>query len=257
MNDTDWDHFDGLLGMPTSELHGMTTGALAAVVHPEAALSTLVRMLDLDEAMLDESLQRLDEADTVMKRQHAPPPVPDGVFHRSLQRLDEADTVIKRQHARPPVPAGVFHRSLQRLDEADTPAGVFHRSLQRLDEADTPAGVFHRSALGAFVSAVVEDLRSEDLGFSLLLPDDEAPMAMRLEHLGRWCAGFVAGFTYAADETALADDVAEALGDLKQIGEVDPDSVEGSEFEYFAVAEHARIAALLIHARGEDDDDDE
>jgi uncharacterized protein YgfB (UPF0149 family) len=164
---TDWDHFDGLLGRPLSELHGMATGSLAAVALPEAAFETLVRMLDLDEAMIE------------------------------------------------------------------------------------------ASALAAFVAAVNDDLFAEDLGFTLLLPDDEAPLVARLEELANWCAGFVAGFTYAEDATALPDDVAEALGDLRQISDVDPDSLEGDEFDFFAVAEHARVAALLIQSRGEDDDDDE
>ena len=32
---------------------------------------------------------------------------------------------------------------------------------------------------------------------------------------------------------------------------------DGGEFDFFAVAEHARVAALLIHARGGDVDDGE
>ena len=43
--DADWTQFDGLLGMPLSELHGMTAGTLAAVGLAEVAFDTLAPIL--------------------------------------------------------------------------------------------------------------------------------------------------------------------------------------------------------------------
>lgn len=139
------------------------------------------------------------------------------------------------------------------LAGSNTPASA-SEALGRLLDLDEKK--VEASALAGFVEALAREMAADDLGFAPLLPDDDTPLSRRVEQLGQWCAGFVAGFADAVGEETLADDVVEALDDLQRIAEVDADdlSERAAEFDYFAVAEHARVAALLIHARGGDGD---
>ncbi len=83
-------------------------------------------------------------------------------------------------------------------------------------------------------------------------------MSERIEGLSEWCDGFLTAFEESGGE--LDDDAADALEDIERIAEVDGDDDE-DEFDFFSVAEHLKVAVLLIHdsahAREEEPDDDE
>ena len=83
-------------------------------------------------------------------------------------------------------------------------------------------------------------------------------MSERIEGLAEWCNGFLMAFDESGGE--LDDDAADALEDIERIAEVGGDD-EDDEFDFFNVAEHLKVAVLLIHdaarARDVEPDDDE
>ena len=91
---------------------------------------------------------------------------------------------------------------------------------------------------------------SDDFSFSLLLPDDESALALRIEALGAWCRGFLSGFGLSDvnDSKQLGEDTQDYLRDLHEIGKVDPKALEadGNEEALFEVQEYARVGALLV-----------
>lgn len=100
-------------------------------------------------------------------------------------------------------------------------------------------------------ATVHRQLDDDDLGFELLLPDDDRPLAERVEAMADWCAGFLAGFGTAssgADEAGLPEDVRDLLGSIGEISRAEADGDdEEAEREYAEVLEYLRIAALTIY----------
>src|SRR5262249_48962004 len=110
--------------------------------------------------------------------------------------------------------------------------------------------------LDRFIDYAADDLSAPDLSFAPLLPDDDASLTDRVEALGDWAAGFVRGFDQSGGD--LDDDAADALDDIQRIAEVSSEA-DDDEFDFFEVAEHLKVAVLLIHdaTHGEERDDDE
>ncbi len=85
----------------------------------------------------------------------------------------------------------------------------------------------------------------------LLLPDDDQPMAERIEALSQWCQSYLSGLGQSglSGETKLATDVSEAMRDLAAIALVDPDSEQEDDDEtsYTELVEFVRVASTLIH----------
>jgi hypothetical protein len=107
------------------------------------------------------------------------------------------------------------------------------------------------SALDQLYLASVEALASPELGFALLLPDDDAPVSERGEALVNWCRGFLGGFGLAAGAApALSEESSEALADIARIAASDlsyddPDTDEDALEE---VSEFVRVAVMLLHS---------
>ncbi len=114
--------------------------------------------------------------------------------------------------------------------------------------------------LDRFIEFAADDLASPDLSFEPLLPGEEYGMVDRVEGLAEWSAGFVNGFDEAGGD--LDDDASDALEDIARIADVGGD-IEDDEFDYFNVAEHLKVAVLLIHdtvverMQAEEEPDDE
>jgi uncharacterized protein YgfB (UPF0149 family) len=133
-------------------------------------------------------------------------------------------------------------------------------------------------ALVRFVDAVREGLTDEDLGFALLLPDDEVPLEDRLAALALWCDGFLSAFGAGLGAIAelgddasgfgLSDELQEIVDDLAAIAEVEPESAldadedaddDDPEAQFMELEEFVRVAVLLIMselARGDTDQND-
>jgi uncharacterized protein YgfB (UPF0149 family) len=105
-------------------------------------------------------------------------------------------------------------------------------------------------ALDDLRAATTTQLSTDDFGFELLLPDEDAPLAERGDAMVAWCRGFLGGFGLAAPESAaLSATAAEALQDIGNIAASDL-SYEDSDADEDALAEiveFVRVAALLLH----------
>jgi uncharacterized protein YgfB (UPF0149 family) len=105
-------------------------------------------------------------------------------------------------------------------------------------------------ALDQLYCASCAQLADADLGFMLLLPDEDRSVDERAEALLGWCRGFLGGFGLSAGaEPALSPEAAEALEDLAKIAasRLSYDDPEGDEAALTEVAEFVRVAALLLH----------
>ncbi|KGK40982.1 hypothetical protein LH51_17965 [Nitrincola sp. A-D6] len=94
-------------------------------------------------------------------------------------------------------------------------------------------------------------LLDEDLGFRLLLPDDEQEISQRVDALSSWCSGFLAGFGMYLGEQPMSDALKEGLQDFAEIAQVstDPDELDDEdESGLLELQEYVRMAALYIFA---------
>ena len=105
----------------------------------------------------------------------------------------------------------------------------------------------------ALEDLTARELADSRLGFRPLLPDDDDPLADRLEAVGDWCSGFMAGFAsagHSADEQ-LPDDIESAIRDFSEISRIETD-VDGDgdieeENAYMELTEYMKTVAMLIY----------
>lgn len=96
-------------------------------------------------------------------------------------------------------------------------------------------------------------LLDEDLGFDLLLPDDEELLSERVAAMARWCDGFLAGFGTAAagrKDRELPEDVRMLIDTITEFSRAEVDESEADEEgerNYAELVEYLRIAAITIH----------
>jgi uncharacterized protein YgfB (UPF0149 family) len=93
-------------------------------------------------------------------------------------------------------------------------------------------------------------MESFSLELSMLLPDDDATLAQRVESLGRWCQGFMTGFGYQGKQTdkSLSDEAKDVLRDLSEISQVanEVDDGEDSEADLMQLEEYVCMAVLML-----------
>ena len=97
-----------------------------------------------------------------------------------------------------------------------------------------------------------EQINSAELEFSLLLPDDECPLAARAEALAHWCEGFSTGLGLGGldKERPLSEDSQGFLRDVTDIARVAFDftaPAEDDEQAYMELQEYLRVGVLLLH----------
>ncbi len=123
--------------------------------------------------------------------------------------------------------------------------------------------------LRAVAAQTLQSLQDPDMGFQMLLPDDDTVLIARATALGEWCQGFMFGFAVAEKKAGLSlsehDEIAEILQDFAAISKVDAelgvseageevesgldeDDVE-SEEDLMQLAEYVRVAALNVYAQ--------
>lgn len=95
-------------------------------------------------------------------------------------------------------------------------------------------------------------LADDDLGFELLLPDDDLPLAERVTAMAEWCDGFLAGFgtgSAGRREQDFSEDVRHLLttiGEFSRAEVGDDAGDEDGERDFMELVEYLRIAALSI-----------
>jgi len=94
-------------------------------------------------------------------------------------------------------------------------------------------------------------LGSADFDFELLLPDDAAGLAARLEALANWCQGFLFGISHAgvSDIQALPGELPEIVEDFLSISRAENFELEDDEEDeaaYVELVEYVRVGVQLF-----------
>lgn len=86
----------------------------------------------------------------------------------------------------------------------------------------------------------------------ILLPEDAAPLPVRVLALREWCRGFVSGLGVSglADNGRLNEELTGAIEDLVAIAQADVEADVGEEDEryFMELTEYVRVAVMLLHA---------
>lgn len=146
---------------------------------------------------------------------------------------------------------GIFS-GLVAAGSRDAAAGLNRATLDELDRTNLAVAELELALAdltGTWNAAIAE----EPLAFRLLLPSDEAPMALRAEHLAAWCQGLLYGFGLADTirQTDLSEEVREFLVDLYNIAQLDAQSeaeLDGEEAEtaYSELVEYVRVGLTML-----------
>jgi len=99
-------------------------------------------------------------------------------------------------------------------------------------------------------------LNAESFDFDLLLPDETCDLTERVAALAAWCHGFVTGIGLGGHsqdelEPSQQPQIAEILSDLAAISQAglsddDLSDLRSADFDFLAIAEHARVAVQLL-----------
>jgi hypothetical protein len=175
-------------------------------------------------------------------------PGPNAMSEPSLPPYFEVDLEARQLHLG--IDAAELHGNLCGLISGGQACDRSHWLGLALADADT-APAEPASALDQMYLASVAALSSPELGFALLLPDDDVPVSERGAALLAWCRGFLGGFGLAAGKApAMSEESGEALADLGRIAASDLsyDDPDADEEALEEVAEFVRVAVMLLHS---------
>ena len=121
-----------------------------------------------------------------------------------------------------------------------------------VEALNTEKQTYLKEDLAEFYEVVDQELEQDSSSLMLLLPDDDYPLAQRLESLAHWVRGFLEGIALAASNALakVSDDLQEMLRDLVEISQLDArvESSEDGEREFFEVSEYVRVGVLNLYA---------
>ena len=105
---------------------------------------------------------------------------------------------------------------------------------------------------GELFEATKAQLHDSELGFDLLLPEEDESLYARVKALQEWSAGFILGISMAGatDHSKLPEDTRELLRDITEIGtagDFDLENEEESEAAFAEINEYVRMGVLLIN----------
>jgi yecA family protein len=108
-----------------------------------------------------------------------------------------------------------------------------------------------REALSRLYEETLSELDGPGLGFSLLLPEEDAPAQSRAEAVRAWSQGFLygVGLSGVSPERGLSEEAREALHDIAEVTRLDLDQVSESdqdEDSLMEITEFLWVAAMLI-----------
>jgi uncharacterized protein len=121
--------------------------------------------------------------------------------------------------------------------------------LEILPEGEAQPG--SRQTLRDLYADTAGALEGPEMGFELLLPEDEQPIDARTAALAQWCQGFLYGLgtSVVQDESGLPGDIGEIVRDLTEITHVAVDaeqSAESNESAYAELVEFVRVGVQLV-----------
>jgi uncharacterized protein YgfB (UPF0149 family) len=125
--------------------------------------------------------------------------------------------------------------------------------LSALVELIGPDVLRDEETVGRFVGEALDALHAQDMGFALLLPDDDAAMADRLSALALWCQSFLEGLVVGLNQRgiaelgALPEEVQEIVRDMVAIAQLDTElAEEDADTDFMELEEYVKVGTLLI-----------
>ncbi|ALP51968.1 hypothetical protein Tel_01780 [Candidatus Tenderia electrophaga] len=108
-----------------------------------------------------------------------------------------------------------------------------------------------REALSALYDDTVRQLADPELGFQLLLPDDEVSLQQRTAALASWCQGYLYGLSLGGikDFQGFSEPVQEFARDLAEIARLshdEEDDAAAGESAFLEVSEYVRMGVLML-----------
>lgn len=121
--------------------------------------------------------------------------------------------------------------------------------LTNIDSTDIFGVEEKRILLHAF-EVTRTQLLDPGLGFSLLLPRDDAALEHRVQAVAQWCDGFLFGMALSgvSAETELSQDSCEILKDIAAMARLGVSQAhdENDELAYVEIVEYLRVGALIM-----------
>ena len=131
----------------------------------------------------------------------------------------------------------------------DNPAWL--QQMYELVSQSADEQIVLKDTLQSIQQNLCHTLDSHEIGLQLLQPEDDEFIVDRAEAMIYWTQGFLLGFQAISSKRALTDDTAqEAYDDIEQIALLDLDSIseqETDEKDLYALQEHIKISAMIIH----------
>jgi uncharacterized protein len=120
------------------------------------------------------------------------------------------------------------------------------------DDSSAAAAGAEGEAIKLVYADTAQALRADQMEFTPLLPEDDAPLETRATAMAAWCQGFLYGLGLSGldPRSKLSADVQEILKDLTHIGRatVDPEELdEEGESAYAELVEYLRAGVQLIY----------
>lgn len=126
---------------------------------------------------------------------------------------------------------------------------VWHEYLNVQSKDDEEAQDCY-ARIHTLITEIRAVIASPDFDFRLLLPEDDAPLAERVEALAKWCQGFLNGFGLEEDVQSVTLDEAsrELMEDFARICHVGLDQEEEYENERALqeLIEYVRVGAMTL-----------
>ncbi|WP_166257497.1 UPF0149 family protein [Marinobacter salicampi] len=96
----------------------------------------------------------------------------------------------------------------------------------------------------------LEELKTSDMSFQPLLPEDDYSLDHRVQALSAWVRGFLEGMTVGASSPLgeAPEEIRELIEDLvaiSQVSETEEDSEDG-EYQLTEIVEYVRLGALAV-----------
>jgi hypothetical protein len=109
-------------------------------------------------------------------------------------------------------------------------------------------------AVSEVFSAVFElakkELKDNEYGFHLILPDDNHDLPVRLKAVADWVQAFISGLGQAGfSHAGLTAESREFINDLNAISQMDDqvEGIESDEMDYQQVVEYVRCGVMLLY----------
>lgn len=124
-------------------------------------------------------------------------------------------------------------------------------TLEELPDGSDALAHEHMHILKQCYDETLAALNNEDMGFELLLPDDDEDFTSRLYALATWCQGFLYGVGSLGDSVMnqLDTEAQECLSDLTEISKLshDESASEEAEQQFTELVEHVRMITLFLN----------